>query len=119
MTEYEWEVEERAEQKQLFQYSENNYNKKKNETFSFNDVEIRQWWRKRGIVSIYFYFASPYRSPLWVLKKLYLIIINTNFTNQLQAPKPEHNKFNFMITVSMPVFDKRENAVSNLFLILN
>lgn len=47
MTEYEWEVEERREQKNLFQLHE----AKKNESIFVPRDDVDKWWMRKGIVS--------------------------------------------------------------------
>lgn len=44
-----------------------------------------------------------------------LSIIDNKEEIALQMPDQTSSKYNFMVTISMPVFDRRENAVSNVF----
>lgn len=52
MTEYEWEVEERHEQKYLFQLEEY----KKNESDKITRDQVDKWWVRRGIVSTFDFY---------------------------------------------------------------
>uniref|UniRef100_A0A336LHN4 CSON011477 protein n=1 Tax=Culicoides sonorensis TaxID=179676 RepID=A0A336LHN4_CULSO len=73
MTEYEWEIEERTEQKEI-------YRPRLSET-PYDHKNVQKWWARKGIM-----------------------------------PDQTSSKYNFMITISMPVFDRRESAtpIANL-----
>lgn len=90
MTDYEWEIEERTEQKEIYRprLSETPYDLK----------NVQRWWTRKGIVSI---FQPLKRTPL--ITKYHI----------LQLPDQTSSKYHFMVTISMPVFDRRENAVSS------